>query len=62
VSFYLFKAVAELMNKKLHLTIPGYKEVLSYKAASKKGLEANVFKLGLFSDIIPFKVEGIFIF
>lgn len=59
VSFYLFKAVAELMSKKLHLTIPGYREVLSYKAASKKGLEANVFKLGLFSDIIPFNVEGI---
>ena len=43
LSFYLFKAAANLMDKKLHLTLPGYKELLTYKAATKKGLEAKVF-------------------
>lgn len=53
VSYYLFKAVADLMVKKVHVTLPGYMEVLTYKAASKKGLEAKIFSSSLFSGITP---------
>lgn len=61
ISFYLFKAVANLMDKKIHLTLPGYRKLLTYKAALKKGLAASVFQSELFSDIEPFNTEGIFI-
>jgi hypothetical protein len=49
------------MNKKIHLTLQGYRELLTYKAALKKGLAASVFQSELFSDIKPFNTEGIFI-
>ena len=49
------------MDKKIHLTLPGYRELLTYKAALKKGLAASVFQSELFSDIEPFNTEGIFI-
>lgn len=43
VSYYLFKAVADLMVKGVHVTLPGYMEVLTYKASCKKGLLAKIF-------------------
>lgn len=59
VSYYLFKAVADLMVKKVHVTLPGYMEVLTYKAASPLGLEAKIFSS--FSDITPHNVENVFV-
>jgi hypothetical protein len=47
ISFYLFKIVANLKDKKTHLTLEGYREVLTYKAALKKGLAAKIFQLKL---------------
>lgn len=41
VPYYLFKAVADLMVKREHITLPGFREMLTYKAAAKKGLEAK---------------------
>jgi len=62
IPFYLFKVVANLIDKKAHLTLQGYREILTYKAALKKGLAASVFQASeLFSDIEPFNTEGIFI-
>jgi len=61
IPFYLFKAVVNLMDKKTHLTPQGFREVLTYKAALKKGLAAKIFQLELFSDIKPFNTEGIFV-
>lgn len=60
ISYYLFKAAANIMNNKAHLTILGYKELLSYKASVKKGLEAKIFTSDLFSNITPYNTEGIF--
>jgi len=61
ISFYLFKAAADIINKKEHLTIEGYSKLLSYKAAFKKGLAASIFQSDLFSNVIPFNTEGVFI-
>ena len=60
INFYLFKAVADLMNKKEHLSLEGYIKLLSFKAAFKKGMEASIFKSELFSSVVPFATEGIF--
>jgi len=61
VSYYLFNAVAMIMKNNNHLTIEGYREILSYKAALKKGLNATIFKHKEFSDIIPFDTSNIVI-
>jgi hypothetical protein len=59
IPFYLFKTVVNHMDKKTHLTLQGLREVLTYKAALKKGLAAKIFQAELFSDIKPFNTEGI---
>jgi hypothetical protein len=61
VSYYLFCAVANIMKNNDHLTLKGYREVLSYKAALKKGLGAAIFKVKEFSDIIPIDTSNIII-
>jgi hypothetical protein len=61
ISFYLFKAAVNLMDKKHHITLSGFKDLLAYKAALKKGLSAKIFQSELFSDIKPFNTEGIFV-
>lgn len=61
VPYCLFKAVADLMVKREHLTLSGFREVLAYKAAAKKGLEAKIFSSDLFKDIIPHNVENVFL-
>lgn len=38
-----------------------YRELLTYKAALKKGLAASVFQSELFSDIELFNTDSIFI-
>ena len=45
VSYYLFNAVATIMKNNNHINLKGYREVLSYKAALKKGLNATIFKV-----------------
>jgi len=60
VSYYLFCAVANIMSNNDHLTLKGYKEILLYKAL-KKGLNAAIFKVKEFSDIIPFDTSNIII-
>lgn len=61
IPYYLFCAVANIIENNGHLTLSGYREVLSYKAALKKGLNASIFKVKCFSDIIPFDVSSIII-
>ena len=61
ISFYLFKASAAIIKNKRHLDLNGYKEMLSYKAALKKGLTANIFQHSEFSNIVPFNTAKIFI-
>jgi hypothetical protein len=61
ISFYLFKATADIIEKKKHLELEGYKKLLSYKAAFKKGLAANIFKHSEFSNIVPFDTSKIFL-
>lgn len=41
------------------MNLEGYKEILSYKAALKKGLAANIFKHSAFSNIVPFNLTDI---
>lgn len=60
INFYLFKAVADLVNKKEHLSMEGYIKLLSFKAAFKKGMEASIFKSELFSSVVPHPTKGIF--
>lgn len=60
INFYLFKAAADLMNKKEHLSLEGYTKLLSFKAALKKGMGASIFKSELFSSVVPYSTEGIF--
>jgi hypothetical protein len=47
------------MKNNDHLTLKGYREILSHKAALKKGLNAVIFKVKEFSDIIPFDTSNI---
>jgi hypothetical protein len=61
VPYYLFKAVANIMVKKEHLMLTGFREVLAYKAASKKGLKAQIFSSNLFKDITPHNVENVYV-
>ena len=61
ISYYLFSKVAILIKNKKHLTLEGYKEILSYKAALKKGLDAVIFKNKIFANIIPFDASNILI-
>lgn len=61
ISFYLFKAVAAIIKNNGHLTLEGFREILSYKAALKKGLDATIFQNSEFSDIIPFDTSSILI-
>ena len=61
VSYYLFNAVATIMKNNDHVTLKGYREILSHKAALKKGLNAVIFKVKEFSDIIPFDTSNIII-
>ena len=49
------------MKNKDHLTLKGYREILLYKAALKKGLNATIFKVKDFSDIIPFNASNIIV-
>lgn len=50
------------MSSSHHLTFDGcYKEILSYKASLKKGLNASIFKINEFKDIKPFDVSNIII-
>jgi hypothetical protein len=63
--FYLFKAAVEIVDRKEHLNLEGYRKLLSFKASLKKGkgkgVTATIFQSELFSDIVPFNTEGIFI-
>lgn len=61
ISYYLFNAVAMIMKDNNHITLEGYKKVLSYKAALKKGLSAAIFSNKEFADIIPFDTSNIII-
>lgn len=61
VSYTLFKQVATIISNKEHLTLEGFKKVLSFKAALPKGLNAIVFKDSRFSDIVPFDTSNIFV-
>jgi hypothetical protein len=61
VSYCLFYAVATIMKNNNHVTLKGYREILSHKAALKKGLNAVIFKVKEFSDIIPFDTSNIII-
>lgn len=47
------------MNNNDHLTLKSYIEILSYKAALKKRLNASIFKNQQFSDIVPFNTSKI---
>lgn len=47
------------MKESKHINLEGYKEVLSYKAALKKGLDATIFKVKEFSNIIPYETSNI---
>jgi hypothetical protein len=49
------------MKNNDHVTLKGYREILSHKAALKKGLNAVIFKVKEFSDIIPFDTSNIII-
>lgn len=49
------------MKNNDHVTLKGYREILLYKAALKKGLNAAIFKVKEFSDIIPFDTSNIII-
>jgi hypothetical protein len=53
--------VANILINKTHITLPGYRELLTYKAASKKGLASLIFQNALFSDITPHVIENGFI-
>lgn len=59
--FYLFKAAVEIVDRKEHLNLEGYIKLLSFKASLKKGVTAAIFQSELFSGIVPFNTEGIFI-
>ena len=61
ISYTLFHKVAMIMENKNHVTLDGYREVLSYKAALRKGLEAAIFKTKEFADIIPFDTSNVVI-
>src|SRR5204862_6565477 len=61
VSYYLFNAVATIMKNNNHINLKGYREVLSYKAALKKGLNATIFKVKEFSNIVPFDTLNIIV-
>lgn len=60
IYFYLFKAAADLINKKEHLSLEGYIKLLSFKAAFKKGMEASIFKSELFSSVVAPHTRGYF--
>ena len=49
------------MENKKHLTLEGYKEILSYKAALKKGLDAVIFKNSEFTNVIQFDTSNILV-
>lgn len=61
IPFHLFKAAVEIVDRKEHLDLDGYRKLLSFKASLKKGKTATIFQSELFSDIVPFNTEGIFI-
>jgi hypothetical protein len=61
VSYYLFNAEATIMKNNNHINLKGYTEVLSYKAALKKGLNATIFKVKEFSNIVPFDTLNIIV-
>lgn len=61
VSYTIFKQVATIIKNKEHLTLDGFKKVLSLKAALPKGLDAAVFKDSQFSDIVPFDTSNVFV-
>jgi hypothetical protein len=61
VSYYLFKEVVNLMVKREHITLPGFRKVLAYKASAKKGLQAKIFSSDLFKDITPHNVENVYV-
>ncbi len=54
ISYYLFKAVAMIMKDNEHITLEGYKRVLSNKAALKKGLNATIFFLFFLFFLVNF--------
>ena len=49
------------MKNNDHVTLKGYIEILLYKAALKKGLNAAIFKVKEFSNIITFDTSNIII-
>jgi hypothetical protein len=61
ISYYLFNAVAMAIKNKEHITLEGYKKILSYKAGLKKGLDATIFKNKEFMNIVPFDTSNLFI-
>lgn len=59
ISFFLFNAAAIAISNKEHITLEGYKKVLSYKAGLKKGLDATIFQNREFMDVTPYNTDNI---
>ena len=51
------------MVKREHITLSGFRKVLTYKASAKKGLEAKILASSsdLFKDITPHNVENVYV-